>query len=304
VATKSCRPLPHFAKGQPTFFYSSERILPITMQLKGRPRIAQHCPASLQIGERPPGPGACVHGPILSLRAPAPWPPGRPDQLQLSWQEQADGSPVSLHCHLPSRQAAPDGLRWSVLIPMEQLLLAADRRQLAEQLALDGVGALEGSGPASANLSRAIQRLRTLADQGLSQEWLVLEPQLLNLLVDALVAANGSAIPRQDRGWRHMLETLRTMDRSLEANLNLADLSRATGVSPRALQMAFRRHLEKRPLQSLRELRLARLRQVLLQSGRRPGMAEALSQCGLPGNGTTARHYHERFAEKPSQTRS
>jgi AraC-like DNA-binding protein len=224
--------------------------------------------------------------------------------LQLTWQEQADGSPVGLHCHLPCRQDAPGGLSWSVQIPLEQLLLAADRRQLVEHLALDGVGALEGSGPASANLSRAIQRLRTLADQGLSQEWLVLEPQLLNLLVDALVAAPGSAIARQDRGWRHVLETLRAMDRSLEANLNLADLSKATGVSPRALQMAFRRHLEKRPLQSLRELRLARLRQVLLQSGRRPGMAEALTQCGLPGNGTTARHYHERFAEKPSQTRS
>lgn len=274
------------------------------MQLKGRPRIAQHCPASLQIGERPPGPGACVHGPILSLRAPAPWPPARPDQLQLSWQEQADGSPVGLHCHLPSRHDAPGGPSWSLQIPMEQLLLAADRRQLAEHLAWDGVGALEATSPASTNLSRAIQRLRTLADQGLSQEWLVLEPQLLNLLVDALVAAPGSAIPRQGRGWRHVLETLRAMDGSLEGNLNLADLSRATDVSPRALQMAFRRHLEKRPLQSLRELRLARLRQLLLQAGRRPGMAEALSQCGLPGNGTTARHYQDRFAEKPSQTRS
>jgi transcriptional regulator GlxA family with amidase domain len=68
--------------------------------------------------------------------------------------------------------------------------------------------------------------------------------------------------------------------------------------------MAFRRHLNKRPLQSLRELRLARLRRLLLQGGRRPGMAEALRQCGLPGNGTTARHYGERFGEKPSQTRA
>jgi transcriptional regulator GlxA family with amidase domain len=94
------------------------------------------------------------------------------------------------------------------------------------------------------------------------------------------------------------------MDRWLADDLSLADLSRETGVSPRALQMAFRRHLQKRPLQSLRELRLARLRQLLLQGGRRPGMVEALRQCGLPGNGTTARHYQERFAEKPSQTRS
>lgn len=274
------------------------------MQLKGRPRVALHSPASLQLGERPPGPGACVHGPILSLRSPAPWSEGRPDQLELTWQEQPDGTPGNLHCHLPGRQHPPGSLCWNLQIPLEQLLLAADRRQLAAFLVLDDVGSLECSNPACIRLGLAIHRLRSLADQGLSQEWLVLEPQLLDLLVDALIAVPSSANPRQDRGWRHVIETLRAMDRWLADDLSLADLSRETGVSPRALQMAFRRHLQKRPLQSLRELRLARLRQLLLRGGRRPGMAEALSQCGLPGNGTTARHYQERFAEKPSQTRS
>ena len=297
--------MPQFAKAGPNFFYDLlGTYLPISMQLKGRPRVALHSPASLQLGERPPAPGACVHGPILSLRSPAPWPEGQPDQLELTWQEQPDGTPWNLHGHLPGRQHAPGSLCWTLQIPLEQLLLAADRRQLTAFLVLDDVGSLEGSNPACIGLGLAIRRLRSLADQGLSQEWLVLEPQLLDLLVDALIAVPSSANARQDRGWRHVIETLRAMDRWLADDLSLADLSRETGVSPRALQMAFRRHLQKRPLQSLRELRLARLRQLLLQGGRRPGMVEALRQGGLPGNGTTARHYQERFAEKPSQTRS
>jgi AraC-like DNA-binding protein len=241
---------------------------------------------------------------MLSLRAPGIWPQGRPDQLELRWQEQADGTPIHLHCHPPGTQEPPHSLSWSLQIPLEQLLLAAERRQLTGCLAMDGMDSLDGTSPASAGLRAAIRRLRAIADQGLSQEWLVLEPQLLDLLVDALMAAPGGPMPRQDRGWRHVIETLGAMDRWLGEELSLADLSMATGVSPRSLQMAFRRHLQKRPLQSLRELRLARLRQLLLRAGRRPGMAEALGQCGLPGNGTTARHYQDRFAEKPSQTRS
>lgn len=274
------------------------------MQLKGRPRVALHSPASLQLADRSPAPAACVHGPILSLRAPGLWPPGRSDQLELRWRNGADGTPVALHCHPPGQPGLQDGLHWSLQIPLEQLLLAADRRQLSAGLAVDGIGSLEGTGPARARLCTAILRLRAAAEQGLSQGWLAQEPLLLDLLVDALLAAPGSAIPRQNRGWRHVIETLRAMDQALGENLTLADLSRATGVSPRALQMAFRRHLQKRPLQSLRELRLARLRQLLLHTDRRPGMADALNQCGLPGNGTTARHYQDRFAEKPSQTRS
>jgi AraC-like DNA-binding protein len=273
------------------------------MQPKGRPRVVSHSPASLQLCERHQGNGACVLGPILSLWAPAARLPIRSDQLELSWQEQTDGTPTHLAFQPPNRQSSPSPCSWSLLIPMEQLLLAADRRKLAEQLMVDGPGPLDTAGPASCLLGGTIHRLREMADQGLSHGWLDLEPLILERLVDALMASPGRSLPRQDRGWRHVIETLRSMDQCLGKELTLADLARVTGVTPRSLQMAFRRHLQKRPLQSLRELRLARLRRLLLLPGRRPGMAEALRHCGLPGNGTTARHYQERFAEKPSQTR-
>jgi AraC-like DNA-binding protein len=279
------------------------------MQLKGRPRVVLHTPASLQLGQRSEQPGACVHGPVLSLRAPAPWPASRPDQLLLCWQEQADGQPTSLTYHPPGWQEAAAPPCWSLQIPLEQLVLAADRRGLAPHLPLDvqcrqaAVTTTNKINSTTTRLLGAIAQLRRLAEQGMSVEWLTLEPQLLDLLVDALLASGGASLSRLDRGWLHVIESLRCMDQGLQEELSLADLSRATGVSPRALQMAFRRHLQKRPLQSMRELRLARLRHLLLQGERHCTMAAALWSCGLPGNGTTARHYGERYGEKPSQTR-
>jgi AraC-like DNA-binding protein len=281
---------------------SSSQLRLTTIQLMGRPRVVLHSPASLQLSERLPGTSACVLGPILNLRAPGNCPPCRPDQIQLHWQEQTDRWPIDLDFDPPGQRAAPPPTSWSLVLPLEQLLLAADRRGLVVDLAVDTCCRLHSS--SGARLAAAIGRLHNLADQGLSHDWLLQEPPLLDLLVDALLAAPVPATPRQDRGWRHVIDSLRCMERGLDADISLADLSHETGVSPRALQMAFRRHLNKRPLQSLRELRLARLRHLLLQGGRRLGMAEALRRCGLTGNGTTARHYKERFGEKPSQTRA
>jgi len=274
------------------------------MQLKGRPRLALDSPGSLQLSDRHPAPGPCVLGPILSLRAPAHWPPGRPDQIQLCWQEGSEATPTGLETLPPGWQGGRHHQRWSLVLPLEQLLLAAHRRNRAGVLTVDQPCTLDRGSEATARLSSAVRSLRAVAIEGLSHQWLVLEPLLLELLVDALVASPSQSAPRQDRGWRHVIETLHCMEQGLSKDLSLADLSRATTVSPRALQMAFRRHLSKRPLQSLRELRLARLRQLLLQAGRRPVMADALRQCGLPGNGTTSRHYGDRYGEKPSQTRA
>jgi len=277
------------------------------MQLKGRPRLALHSPTSLQLSERPAAAGPCLFGPILSLRAPATWPACRPDQLELAWQISSDGTtPTQLQVHPPEWHAPAHKDTWSLVLPLEQLLLNANRRQQAELLAHTAAAQrkLDAGCSAIAKLSEAIGSLQAMAVQGLAHEWLAHEPLLLELLVGALVASCPSqAMPRQDRGWRHVIETLRCMEQGLGEELSLADLAQATGVSARALQMAFRRHLQKRPLQSLRELRLARLRQLLLHGGLRPGMAELVRHCGLPGNGNTARYYYERYGEKPSQTR-
>ncbi|MCH9714967.1 MAG: helix-turn-helix domain-containing protein [Cyanobacteria bacterium] len=278
------------------------------MPQKGRPRLALESPASLQLFERAIAPGPCVLGPILRLQGPIPGAAQpaplacRPDQLQLRWPA---GLPLDIDP--PGWRGHAGAADWILQVPLEQLLLAAERRGLALNLVVD-LDAKSGQRlAATAGTHRLIEALADLcqqAERGLTAGWLSLEPELLDRLVDVLLVHSAEAAPRQDRGWRHVIEALVRMERGLAEELSLADLSKATGVSPRALQMAFRRHLDKRPLQSLRELRLARLRRLLLQEGRSGNLAEVQERCGLPGNGTTARHYGERYGEKPSQTRA
>jgi AraC-like DNA-binding protein len=277
------------------------------MPQKGRPRLALESPASLQLSERAIASGPCVLGPILRLQGPIPGAAQpaplacRPDQLQLRWPAGC------LEIDPPGWCGLVGATDWSLQVPLEQLLLAAERRGLAPNLVVD-LDAKSGQQLAArAETRRLIEALADLcqqAEQGLTAGWLGLEPVLLDRLVDVLLVTSTGAARRQDRGWRHVIDTLVRMERGLAEELSLADLSEATGVSPRALQMAYRRHLRKRPLQSLRELRLARLRRLLLQEGRSGNLAEAQERCGLPGNGTTARHYAERYGEKPSQTRA
>ncbi|MFI1800861.1 AraC family transcriptional regulator [Streptomyces sp. NPDC020379] len=85
--------------------------------------------------------------------------------------------------------------------------------------------------------------------------------------------------------------------------LTLADLARAGRVSPRALQEAFRRHVDTTPLGYLREIRLGRAHADLL-AGRGSGVtvAEVAYRWGFGNLGRFAAVYRERFGVAPSRT--
>lgn len=57
---------------------------------------------------------------------------------------------------------------------------------------------------------------------------------------------------------------LRYIDRDPSTNIGVGELAAAAGVSVRALQYSFRRHLNSTPLRYLRAVRLARARAELL----------------------------------------
>lgn len=250
-------------------------------------------------------------GPILILQAPGSAPDRLshwgcpPDRLQLRWQETASGEITGLSLDPPGWTALPSGHSWTLQVPLEHLLLAADHQGLALALNLDTGRDLDAEGTETAALVTNLAALGRHARAGDTEAWLGLECQLLDQIVEQCVhrPGEGNTGPRQDRGWQHVLETLRRMGQQIGEPLTLTDLSAATGVSPRALQMAYRRHLHKRPLQSLRELRLAELRRRLLAANAHGLLAREVVRCGLPANGTTTRHYQERYQEKPSQTR-
>lgn len=268
--------------------------------------------ASLVLRPRSEGGTATSLGPVLVLQAPgsvsdrpAHW-GCPPDRLQLRWQATATGAISRLCLDPPGWTALPSGRSWTLQVPLEHLILAADRRGLGLALCLDAGRDLSAAGAETAAVVANLAALCRHARAGDTGAWLGLETRLLNQLVDQCVSRPGrdGIGPRQDRGWQHVLDTLRRMAEGIGDALTLADLSAATGVSPRALQMAYRRHLHKRPLQSLRELRLAELRRRLLAANAHGGLAQHVVRCGLPANGSTARHYQERYWEKPSQTRA
>ncbi|MFI1397540.1 AraC family transcriptional regulator [Streptomyces sp. NPDC020681] len=86
----------------------------------------------------------------------------------------------------------------------------------------------------------------------------------------------------------------------------LTDLAAAARVSPRALQEAFRRHLDTTPLGYLREVRLKRAHQDLVAAGRDGSatVSDVAYRWGFSNLGRFAAYYRERYGHPPSKTLS
>ncbi len=84
----------------------------------------------------------------------------------------------------------------------------------------------------------------------------------------------------------------------------LADLAATARVSPRALQEAFRRHLDTTPLTYLRDIRLDRAHQDLLAAGGDGSatVSEIAHRWGFSNLGRFASFYRERYGHPPSKT--
>ncbi|TDC69169.1 helix-turn-helix transcriptional regulator [Streptomyces hainanensis] len=86
----------------------------------------------------------------------------------------------------------------------------------------------------------------------------------------------------------------------------LADLASAARVSPRALQEAFRQHLDTTPLGYLREVRLRRAHQDLLTAGEDGSatVTDVAYRWGFSNLGRFAAYYRDRYGHPPSKTLS
>ncbi|MEV6347402.1 helix-turn-helix transcriptional regulator [Actinoplanes sp. NPDC051851] len=95
----------------------------------------------------------------------------------------------------------------------------------------------------------------------------------------------------------------------IEANaarpLTVADVASASGVGIRALQEAFRRHLDRTPMAYLRQVRLEAVRGELREAAeRRAGetVKETARRWGFANPSRFAADYHAAFGELPSHT--
>lgn len=84
-------------------------------------------------------------------------------------------------------------------------------------------------------------------------------------------------------------------------DLTMSDIARECHVTPRALQYAFRRHLDCTPHAYLRQVRLDLVHQVL-RDGSVPTVGDAAARFGFFNPGRFASEYRQVFGENPGQT--
>jgi AraC-like DNA-binding protein len=93
----------------------------------------------------------------------------------------------------------------------------------------------------------------------------------------------------------------RLIDERAGDDLALSDIAQACAVSPRALQYAFRRHLDCTPHAYLRQVRLDLVHQ-LLRDGSVTNVADAAARFSFFNPGRFAAEYRQMFGENPRQT--
>ncbi|OYU98780.1 MAG: AraC family transcriptional regulator [Burkholderiales bacterium PBB5] len=217
----------------------------------------------------------------------------------------------------------PTRMRWSGDCSM--VLLQVPSAVLRQRLGSHG---LDDAGPrfcftqsrqdaaVAAWWQAVVDLTRNLHSHG--QQWLrhpaafaAMEAFLLGGL-DLLQAPAGQPTAPQDTPARRPAADSRCLQRALDhlhahahEGMTLADIARAACVSPRALEAAFKRHLDTTPLAYARGLRLQRVHDCLSAAraeGRPASVTDAALQHGFVHMGRFAAFYKRRYGCVPSAT--
>ena len=88
----------------------------------------------------------------------------------------------------------------------------------------------------------------------------------------------------------------------IDESLTLGDLCVIAALTPRALQYAFRVHLNTTPMRWVREQKLKKVNQLLKTQSLTITVTQAATTSGFTNLGIFSRYYSEQYGEKPSQT--
>ena len=131
-----------------------------------------------------------------------------------------------------------------------------------------------------------------------------LEASVFSLLA-SLLAAEQKSVPSSlinaSTHSRYVQIALSYMEERLAEPITLRDLCNTCCVSARTLQISFKSVMNRPHLQVLHELRLTRLRELLLCGAK---VATACKSVGLSPSGRLSASYQSMFGELPRQTRS
>ena len=209
-----------------------------------------------------------------------------------------DASDVAFVTHANS-------LHWTVLIPLGLLEgrpgFDAMRKKARSHL-------LECSREQSERLRRLIS---TVLNQGVNSYSLpeehpalvVMEYQILEAVADLLNEETGKAAEaRRHAHWEHCLEAIDACGR-LDHQASLPELTSATGLSKRVLQLSFKDVLGLSPYRYMQTVRLHQLHELLLFNSRESlSVTDAMVRCGFRELGRASGTYRDLFGERPSET--
>ncbi len=115
-----------------------------------------------------------------------------------------------------------------------------------------------------------------------------------------------SARLRQEGGRpapRHLRRAEEYIHEHLDQPLTLARIAAVAGVSPRSLQLAFRKYLGTTPTRYIRDARLELARRSLSDPADDRSVSQVALDCGFTHLSRFARAYRQRYGEVPSGTR-
>ncbi|WP_067650238.1 AraC family transcriptional regulator [Nocardia harenae] len=116
--------------------------------------------------------------------------------------------------------------------------------------------------------------------------------------------ADPTATDRRDAHPDTVRRAIAYLETHLREDIALADVAAAAFVTPRALQLAFRKHLDTTPLQYLQRLRLHAVHEQLITAGPGTGrtVAAIAREWGFAHAGRFALAYRKLYGRSPSAT--
>ncbi len=101
---------------------------------------------------------------------------------------------------------------------------------------------------------------------------------------------------------RHLRRAIAYIEENANKPLTVTDIASTVGVTARALQKSFQRHMEQTPAEYIRNLRLGRVHQALQKADGSQNVTEILLHHGVTSFGHFGRSYKQHYGVTPCET--
>ncbi len=132
----------------------------------------------------------------------------------------------------------------------------------------------------------------------------LLSESILHLLYECMAQQPG--VNREERSQdatpRHLKAAVGYIQDNLHRSLTVSEIATSVGISIRALQASFQRHLHTTPLRYLRQVRLEQAHRELSSPANRLPIGEVAHKWGFNHLGRFSSHYRALYGESPSTT--